>query len=171
MSTSRSNGPGAERRRHGGLHVCFRNVQRADLVPVGRIGLEVGLRRFLPLGLQGLRATPIAHQHGVGLIDALQNLARHIAAAPVLRQTEVHPAAFGRALHQPGLRQQLQMPADARLALPQDAREVFDVELPLRQQHQHAQPCRLRHGLQHADGRRKTELRTRIHVADHGVMI
>ena len=90
----------------------------------------------------------------------LQDQARQLAAAPVLGQPEVDPAALGRALDQAGLGQQLQMPADARLALAEDAGEVLDVELARRQQHQHAQPRRLRHGLQHADGRRRSQRRT-----------
>ena len=81
----------------------------------------------------------------------LQHLAGELAAAPVLGQAEIHPAALRRALHQARLGQQLQVAADARLALPQDARQVLDVELAVRQQDQQAQPRRLGHRLQHAD--------------------
>ena len=90
----------AQRRRHGRLHVCFRHVQRANLVPVGSIRLEVDLCRFLPLGLQGFRPPAVAHQHRIGLIDALQKLARNLAAAPFLGQPEVNPASFRRPLDQ-----------------------------------------------------------------------
>ena len=71
-----------------------------------------------------------------------------VPPSAALGQPEIDPAALRRPLHQPGLGQQLQMPADARLALPEDAREVLDVQLARGQQHQQTQPRRLGHRLE-----------------------
>ncbi len=138
----------AQRLRDDGLHVRLGHVQGADAVPFAGVGLEVGLSRLLALLPQGLCAPPVADKDRIGAVHGLEDQPRERPALASLGQPEIHPAAFRRALHQPGLGQQLQMPADAGLALPQDAREVLDVELSRREQHDQAQPRRLGHGLQ-----------------------
>ena len=147
-STNRSNGPSPSALGDGRLDLGLGDVQGADAVPLGGMGLEVGLRRGLALVLQGLGAAQVAHNQRVGAVDALQHQAGQLAALAGLGQAEIHPAAFRRALDQPRLGQQLEVPADARLALAEDARQVLDVELARRQQHQHAQPRGLGHRLQ-----------------------
>ena len=80
-----------------------------------------------------------------------------LAASSLRCQAEVDPAALGRPLHQPRLGEQLQVPADAGLALAQDAREVLHVELAMGQQRQQTQPRRLGGGLEHTDRRREAQ--------------
>ena len=64
---------------------------------------------------------------------------------------EIDPAALAEALDQPGLGQQLQMTADARLALPEDPRQILDVELAGGEQQQDAQARRLGRRLERGD--------------------
>jgi hypothetical protein len=49
------------------------------------------------------------------------------------------------------------MPADARLALAEDPRQVLHIELALGQQHQHAQARRFGDRLENADRGRKAQ--------------
>ena len=52
---------------HGLLHVGVPGVQGTDAVPVAGMGLEVGLRRLLPLRLDRLCAPAVAHQRRIAL--------------------------------------------------------------------------------------------------------
>ena len=61
------------------------------------------------------------------------------AFGAALGEAEEHPGAFAEALDEPGLGHQLQMPADARLALAEDLGEVLDVQLAGGEQRQNAQ--------------------------------
>ena len=153
----------AERAGDGGLHVGLGDVQRADAVPIGGVGLEVGLRGCLALVLQGFGAAQVAHDQRVATVDALEDQPGKLATLPGLGEAEVHPAALRGALDQPGLGQQLQVAADARLALAQDAGEVLDVQLARRQQHEHAQARGLGHRLQ----RSNCCLHGQTHAASH----
>ena len=70
------------------------------------------------------------------------------ASLPDIGQAEEHPAPLAEARDQPGLGHQLQMPADARLALPEDLGQVLDVQLAAGEQRQDAQPRGLARGAQ-----------------------
>ena len=65
------------------------------------------------------------------------------ASAPEFGKPEVDPRALAEALDEPGLGHELEMPADARLALAEDLRQILDVELAAGQQRQDAQARRL----------------------------
>ena len=67
-------------------------------------------------------------------------------------QAEEHPASLAEARDQPGFSHQLQMTADARLALPQNLGEVLDVQLALGEQRKNAKPRGLSSGAQAAKG-------------------
>ena len=60
------------------------------------------------------------------------------ASLPPLGQAEEHPAPLAEARDQPSLGHQLQMTADARLALSEDLGQVLDVQLAAGKQRQDA---------------------------------
>ena len=77
------------------------------------------------------------------------------ASAPsgaALGQAEEHPGAFAEAGDQAGFGHELQMPADARLALGEDLGQVLDVQLGAGQQRQDAQARGLAGGAQGGEG-------------------
>ena len=81
----------------------------------------------------------------------MEDARRHLPAGPSVGEPEVHPATLRRALDKPGLGQQLEMAADAWLALIEDAGEVLHIELAARQQRQQAQARGLGNRLEHGD--------------------
>ena len=68
-----------------------------------------------------------------------------------LRKPEVDPAAFAEPVDQASLMQELQMPAEPRLALPQNLHQVLDVEVAMPKQNENSQACRLGRRLQGSD--------------------
>ena len=69
-----------------------------------------------------------------------------------LGQAEEHPASLAEARDQPGLGHQLQVTADARLALSEDLGQVLDVQLAAGEQRQDTQPRGLSGGAKAAQG-------------------
>ncbi len=65
------------------------------------------------------------------------------ASAPASASRKKTQEPFAEALDEAGLGHELQMPADARLALAEDLGQVLDVQLAAGQQRQDAQPRRL----------------------------
>src|SRR5262249_10291708 len=101
------------------------------------------LSRLLALPLQSLGAHAVAQGIAVrARIQCGNELPCNAARRGALGKVEVGPAALSHALDETGLGQKLEVPADARLALPQDAGQVLYIELALRQKHQNAQPRR-----------------------------
>ena len=74
------------------------------------------------------------------------------ASLPDFGKAEEHPAPLAEARDQPGLGHQLQMAADARLALSEDLGQVLDVQLAAGEQRQDAQARRLARGAKAAQG-------------------
>ena len=72
--------------------------------------------------------------------------------AASIGEAEEHPAPLAEARDQPGLGHQLQVTADARLALSEDLGQVLDVQLAAGEQRQDAQPRRLARGAKAAQG-------------------
>jgi hypothetical protein len=125
------------------LDVVLGDVQGANAVPVGGVRLKIGLCRGFALALQGVGPLPIAGDNAVGAIDEREDVERQTAAGRAVGNVEIGPAAFAEALDQPGLGQELQVPADARLALPEDHRQILDAQLTRGEQQQDAQARRL----------------------------
>jgi len=69
-----------------------------------------------------------------------------------------HPASLAEAVDQPRLGQQLQMAADARLALAENLGQILDVEVAALKQRQQAQPGRVAAGAQACEQRLKPQL-------------
>ena len=124
-------------------------MQRANAVPFGSVLAKIVLRRSLALALDGVPALAVTHQLGIPDVDGIQEATQEVTRHPVIDDLEIDPAPVTQPLDEASLGQQLQMPADARLALAQDARQVFDVELSAREQHEDAQAGRLGRRLQH----------------------
>ena len=116
-------------------------VQRADLVPAGGIGREIGGRPLLPLALDGAQPFEVALDLRVAVMDARHQRVDEFARGIIVRQPEECPRTFLVAADQPGLEQQLEMPRHARLRLVEDLGEVGDGEVAARQQRQDAQPA------------------------------
>ena len=132
-STNRSNGPLPSALETAASTSASATCSARMLSQSRGVGLEVGLRGRLALVLQSFGAAQVAHDQRVGAIDALEHQPGKLAALAGLGEAEVHPAALRGAFDQPRLGQQLEVAADARLALTEDAREVLDVQLAGRQ--------------------------------------
>ena len=138
-STRRLKGPSPERLVHRRLDVFLGYMQRADLVPLAGMRLEVGLSRFGTRFLHGGCARAVAGERQIGLVEALDDGLGERGLGAGIGKPEEHPRALAEALDEPGLGHELQMPADARLALAEDLGQVLDVQLTAGQQRQNAQ--------------------------------
>ena len=74
------------------------------------------------------------------------------ASLPDIGEAEEHPAPLAEARDEPSLGHQLQVTADARLALSKDLGQVLDVQLAAGEQRQDAQPRGLARGAKAAQG-------------------
>src|SRR5690606_28083491 len=121
------------------LDVSLGDMQRADPVPLAGVLAEVALCCVLPRLLDRQSAGTVAGEDGIGGIEARHDGRRKLSLAASIGEAEEHPAPLTEARDQAGLGHQLQMTADARLALPEDLGQVFDVELAAGKQRQDAQ--------------------------------
>ena len=142
----------AQRLVHGGLDLFLGHVQRADLVPLAGMGSEIGLRRFGAGLLHACGAGAVAGDRQIARVETRHDGAGERRLGAGLGQTEEHPAPLAEARDEARLRHQLQMPADAGLALPQDLGQILDVELGLGQQRENTQARGLAGGAQRAQG-------------------
>ena len=140
--------PLAQRLVHGGLDLAFGHMERANPVPLGRVRLEVGLGRLGARLLHGFRAGAVAVNGQVGRVEALDNGAGERALGSAVGEAEEHPGALAEAGDEAGFGHELQVPADARLALRQDLGQILDVQLRARKQRQDAQARGLARGAQ-----------------------
>ena len=88
---------------------------------------------------------------GIGAVDIFQETPQHRPAGPTFRELEKRPTAVPMPIDQSSFGHQLEVTADAWLALPEDAREILDVQLSRHEQHKDAQARRLRRGLEHCN--------------------
>ena len=135
-----------------GLDLLLGDVERADSVPLAGMFLEIILRGFLARLVDGLGAGAVSGEDGVGGVEARDDRGGERRLVAAVGETEEHPAALAEAPDQAGLGHQLQVPADARLALAEDLGEVLDVELAPGEERQDAEPRRLASGAKQAQG-------------------
>ncbi len=119
---------------HRGLDVAFGDMKRANAVPVGGVFFKERLHAAFALALQSVRAFAVPTQHRIVAVDFGDQSERQAAPREAIGDVEVDPAAVSEALDQPRLRQELQMAADAWLALIKDQRQVLDVEFACSEQ-------------------------------------
>ena len=119
-------------------------MQRADAVPLAGVRSKILLRIRLALLAHGIEPLEVALQHRILPRQKLDELLHQRARRPLLRQPIENPTAFFETLDQARFRHQFQMPADPRLALPQDLRDLADGEFTLREQRKQPQPRRFR---------------------------
>ncbi len=124
------------------------DVQRANAVPIGGVRLEIGLSRGLALALQGIGALAVAGDDPVGPVDQPEDVERQTASGRAVGNVKIGPATLAEALDKAGFGQELEMPADARLALTEDDGQILDAELTGGQQQKDAQARRLRRRLE-----------------------
>ena len=89
------------------------------------------------------------------------------ASAPTIGEPEEHPASLRGTLDEPGLGHQLQMPADARLALAKDLGQVLDVQLAVGKQRQDAQTGRLACSAERREALRARQARMGVWLGHH----
>jgi hypothetical protein len=133
-------GSSAKRLVNRSFDLAFGDMQRSDLVPLAGMLAEIALRRILPRFLDGRGARAVAGEHRVCGIEARDDSRSKCCFAAAIGEAEEHPASFTEARDQPRFGHQLQMSADARLALSQDLRQILDVELGPGKQRQDAKP-------------------------------
>ena len=110
--------------------------------------LEVGLGSLGAGLLHGGGARAVAREREIGLIEALDDGMGKRGLGAGVGKPEEDPGAFAEALDESGFRHELQMPADTRLALAEDLRQILDVQLATREQRQNAQTRGLARGTQ-----------------------
>ena len=136
-------GSRAERRIHGGFDFFLGHVQRADLIPLACMRLEIGLRRFRARLLHGGGPRAVARQSEIGRVEARHDGAGEHGFGAGIGEAEEHPGALAEAPDQPRFGHELEMPA-----LAEDLGQVLDVQLAGREQRQDAQPRCLAGGAQ-----------------------
>ena len=135
--------------------LAFCDMERTDLVPAaGDIG-EVavgGVRALSPDGLdpRGIRGE---QRLGRGIGPAIDQREHRLDPLRIGQRQE-HPAAFLAALENSRIGENLEVARDARLALPQDLRELANRKLHQPQERDDAQPGRVGKRLE-AIGKRK----------------
>src|SRR5581483_4969587 len=139
-------GPPPQRLVHGVLNVLLGDMERADFVPLGGMGLEIGLCRLRARLLHGGGAGTVARESQVGRIETCDDRRRERALGAAFSEAEENPRALAEAGDEAGFGQELQVPADARLALTKNLREVLDVQLGRGKQRQDAQTGGLTRG-------------------------
>ena len=133
----------ASRLEHRAFDGGLADVEPADAVPGGGVVTEVGCRALGPLAAHAVESLQVARQLVIVRGQQFEQRPRHARALAALRQTVEHPGAFGQALEQAGVAQQLQVPAHPGLALMQHPGELGDRQLAARQHRQQPQPRRL----------------------------
>ena len=118
-------------------------MQGADAIPFGGVLTEKLLRRRLALLLDGVCALAIPLENGIAGGNAVENAGEEFGARSPLNEVVIGPTAICQTLDQASLGHELEVPADARLALSEDAREILHVEFAAAQHDEQAQPRRL----------------------------
>ena len=149
----------AQRFAHRGFYFPLGNVERPDPIPIRRMLFKEGLRRCLTLAFQCVGPFAVEPYRRFGRVHVGNEPQCQAAARLTVGNVKINPAAFAEALDQARLVQELQMAADARLALPQDERQILNVELSTRKQEQNAQTRRLGRRLQRRNQIRCFEFR------------
>ena len=152
----RAERPVGERRADRGLDGRVGNVQLADIVPLGRVAAEIGLRGG---GARSPARRPAARGRAAMRIVGIEpgdQRARDVGRAAALAEPEEGPGAFAEALDQAGFGQQPQVARNPRLRLAQDFGEIGDGQFRLGQQRQNAQPRGLARRLERrSEGRKR----------------
>ena len=103
----------------------------------------------------------------VVLVDTGEHTGHHVGDRPGGDQVEERPGALAVLVDHARLGEQLEVPGDARLALPEDVGEVGDRQLAVLEQGDDPQPGLLADGTQHVEHRLRAESR---HLG-HGLTI
>ncbi len=124
-----ADGPLADRLTDRRLDRFLGDVHGAQVIPVGGVGLEVRGRRPGARAAHLVEPRPVGQQHGIVARDGIDDLPRQTRGGGDLRHEQEHPGALAVALDEAGLDEQLEVPGDARLRLPEDGDEFADGEL------------------------------------------
>ena len=149
---------GADRLFDGGVG----DVQAADAIPLGGMTAKIALRRRGARRPHGGEPFAVAGDDRIVRIEPGYQSAGDIGGAAGLAEAKEGPRAFAVALDQPGLRQQPQVPGQARLRLAQNGGQIGDGQFGFGNQHQEPQPRGFRRRLERRGQGRKGKL-GRIH--------
>ena len=128
---------------HGLLDLVFRHIERPDPVPFVGIGPKIRRCLLSTHRTHRFQTFAIARDHDIFLRDqSRQHLCKRGHSATAGKTVE-NPAPLPKPFEKPRLAKQLQMTANARLALPQNLRQLGDRQFAARQQCQQTQPRRL----------------------------
>jgi hypothetical protein len=120
------------------------NMQRANRVPHVGVGGKIAARRFRPVGSNALEARCIGReQQARGLVHPAVEQSEHRRAALRVGQGQEHPAAFLAAFHPACVGEDLEVPGDPRLALPENLRKFADGQFHHPQKREDAEPRRV----------------------------
>ncbi len=125
-----------------------RTWSERSCLPARGIVAEIACGRLGTAAADLFQPRQVAGQDGVGAGQQVDDGAGQGAAHVLLAQAEEHPVAFLVAADQAGLRHQLQVAADARLALAQDLGQLADIGLAMGEEKQDPDPGRLGGGAQ-----------------------
>src|SRR5689334_8198576 len=95
-------------------------MQSAQTIPLRRVRREIRLRFFIASAANGVEPLEIALQDWIRPRNKIAELLDQRPALPRLAQAIEDPRAFTNALDESGITHQLEVTADARLALPQN---------------------------------------------------
>ena len=139
--------PGAQHRRHRRLDLALRDVERSDRIPFAGMPLEPRGRARRAIGAHRGQARGVRHRPMIGLIlRPGVDRARDRLRRRRLAQRHEHPAALLAPFGKARIAQDLHVPADPRLALPQHLRQLAHRQLHRPQQREDAQPRRVGKG-------------------------
>ncbi len=143
---------GAGGAQHRLLDTSLVDEQRAGSIPLGGDASKIAARGARFRFAHHAEPRLVSLQLAVVARHEIDQRPRHLRHAGLRGQTVEHPCAFLMPLDQPGVVEQLEMAADAGLALIKHLGQLGDGQLGAGQQHQNAQASRLTrraHRLQH----------------------
>ncbi len=140
------NGVRADHLADRGLDALFGDMERAEFVPIRRLGGEIAGGLVGALAAHFDEAGAVAGKHGVVGLEMGENGAAERGLGAAMRHQKKGPGALAVALDEAGFDQQLQMARDARLRLAENGDKLGDGQLRLGQEGEQAQPRLLARG-------------------------
>lgn len=122
------------------LDGCVGGVVIADEIPFGRMAAEVVLGLASAVGADLFEATPVPTHIGVVGFDGVENGPDESPELTGSFETEQRGGALGVAVHQTGVAEDTEMPADTGLALSEDGDEFGHRELVVGEQGEDPKP-------------------------------
>src|SRR6266446_3318855 len=141
---------GSQQPNDGGLYVLLGDMQRADALPLRRVGFEISGGFLGPRGADfGEAAAIIRELSGLRFARQRSERACQHSCVAAIRGAIEHPGTLFEALEQARIAEKLQMPADAGLALAKDLGQLADGQFRQNQQQKQPQAGAVSRRMQH----------------------